>query len=94
VKNILQRAREIKGKRESFDHGCNCKHAESRNLCGNGRTTAVTAGKCANNIPHSTLKTPAQKAIRKTFKISTHLANLLPTGTVLVFQIMSPIFTH
>ncbi|XP_022140636.1 uncharacterized protein LOC111011245 [Momordica charantia] len=39
-------------------------------------------------------KTPAQKAIRKTFKGTAHLANLLPTGTVLGFQILSPIFTH
>ncbi|KAG7988212.1 hypothetical protein I3843_03G175500 [Carya illinoinensis] len=39
-------------------------------------------------------KTPAQKAMRKTFKMSAHLANLLPTGTVLSFQFMSPIFTQ
>ncbi|KAG6570916.1 hypothetical protein SDJN02_27555, partial [Cucurbita argyrosperma subsp. argyrosperma] len=39
-------------------------------------------------------KTPTQKAIRKTFKGTAHLANLLPTGTVLGFQILSPIFTH
>ncbi|KAA0067489.1 hypothetical protein IC582_025700 [Cucumis melo] len=39
-------------------------------------------------------KTSAQKAIRKTFKGTAHLANLLPTGTVLGFQILSPIFTH
>ncbi|XP_022947062.1 protein DMP7-like [Cucurbita moschata] len=39
-------------------------------------------------------KTPTQKAIRKTFKKTAHLANLLPTGTVLGFQILSPIFTH
>ncbi|KAA8524322.1 hypothetical protein F0562_010745 [Nyssa sinensis] len=39
-------------------------------------------------------KTPSQKAIRKTFKGTAHLANLLPTGSVLAFQILSPIFTH
>lgn len=39
-------------------------------------------------------KTPAQKALRKTFKISGHLSNLLPTGSVLAFQILSPAFTH
>ncbi|KAI8551541.1 hypothetical protein RHMOL_Rhmol06G0194800 [Rhododendron molle] len=39
-------------------------------------------------------KTPAQKAIRKTFKISGHLSNLLPTGSVLAFQILSPALTH
>ncbi|CAN6696169.1 unnamed protein product [Malus baccata var. baccata] len=38
-------------------------------------------------------KTPAQKAIRKTFKATAHLSNLLPTGTVLVFQMFSPAFT-
>ncbi|KAK3000124.1 hypothetical protein RJ639_024687 [Escallonia herrerae] len=39
-------------------------------------------------------KTPTQKAIRKTFKLTSHLANLLPTGSVLAFQILSPVFTH
>lgn len=45
-------------------------------------------------LQNAPTKTPAQKAIRKTFKISAHLANLLPTGTVLAFQILSPVFTH
>ncbi|CAA7402541.1 unnamed protein product [Spirodela intermedia] len=35
-----------------------------------------------------------QQAISQTFKSAAHLANLLPTGTVLVFQILSPIFTN
>ncbi|KAM5578227.1 protein DMP7 [Rosa sericea] len=39
-------------------------------------------------------KTPAQKAMRKTFKGTAHLANLLPTGTVLTFQMFSPSFTQ
>ncbi|KAK3184066.1 hypothetical protein Dsin_031352 [Dipteronia sinensis] len=39
-------------------------------------------------------KTPAQKAIRKTFKGTANLARLLPTGAVLTFQILSPIFSH
>ncbi|KAF8008010.1 hypothetical protein BT93_K1867 [Corymbia citriodora subsp. variegata] len=39
-------------------------------------------------------KTPAQKAVRKTFKLTAHLANLLPTGTVLAFQVVSPVLTH
>ncbi|KAL4573163.1 hypothetical protein LXL04_019960 [Taraxacum kok-saghyz] len=34
------------------------------------------------------------KAARKAFKITAHLSNLLPTGTVLTFQILAPIFTH
>ncbi|KAI4333917.1 hypothetical protein L6164_018668 [Bauhinia variegata] len=39
-------------------------------------------------------KTPAQRAVRKTFKGTAHLSNLLPTGTVLAFQILSPVLTH
>ena len=39
-------------------------------------------------------KTPAQKAMRKTIKGTAHLANLLPTGTVLTFQMFSPAFTN
>lgn len=46
------------------------------------------------NKPTKKPKTPAQKAIRKTFKGTANLSNLLPTGSVLVFQILSPIFTH
>ncbi|KAH7519104.1 hypothetical protein ACOSP7_002307 [Xanthoceras sorbifolium] len=39
-------------------------------------------------------KTPTQKAMRKTFKGTANLARLLPTGSVLTFQILSPILTH
>ncbi|KAK4345066.1 hypothetical protein RND71_035242 [Anisodus tanguticus] len=35
-----------------------------------------------------------QKAITQTFQSTAHLANLLPTGSVLAFQLMSPIFTN
>ncbi|KAH7544884.1 protein DMP4 [Ziziphus jujuba] len=39
-------------------------------------------------------KTLVQKAISQTFQSTAHLANLLPTGTVLAFQLLSPIFTN
>ncbi|XP_047335977.1 protein DMP7-like [Impatiens glandulifera] len=39
-------------------------------------------------------KTLSQRAVKKTFKTSSHLASLLPTGTVLFFQILSPVLTH
>ncbi|PON97834.1 hypothetical protein TorRG33x02_064240 [Trema orientale] len=45
-------------------------------------------------VPSKQPKTPGQKAMRKTFKGTAHLANLLPTGSVLAFQILSPAFTH
>ncbi|KAJ4729739.1 DUF679 domain-containing protein [Melia azedarach] len=45
------------------------------------------------NVPKKP-KTPSQRAIRKTFKGTAHLARLLPTGAVLTFQILSPILTH
>ncbi|XP_078431255.1 protein DMP4-like [Wolffia australiana] len=35
-----------------------------------------------------------QRAISQTFRSVAHLANLLPTGTVLAFQLLSPIFTN
>ncbi|CAN6462324.1 unnamed protein product [Victoria cruziana] len=35
-----------------------------------------------------------QKAINQTFKSTAHLANLLPTGTLLAFQLLSPVFTN
>ncbi|PKA47259.1 hypothetical protein AXF42_Ash017204 [Apostasia shenzhenica] len=37
---------------------------------------------------------PAQKAIAKTFQSTAELAKLLPTGTVLAFQILSPLLTN
>ncbi|KAK4571747.1 hypothetical protein RGQ29_030238 [Quercus rubra] len=39
-------------------------------------------------------KTLIQKAISQTFQSTAHLANLLPTGSVLTFQLLSPIFTN
>ncbi|GMJ14691.1 DUF679 domain membrane protein 4 [Hibiscus trionum] len=39
-------------------------------------------------------KTLIQLAISQTFQSTAHLANLLPTGTVLAFQLLSPIFTN
>ncbi|KAK7246449.1 hypothetical protein RIF29_41317 [Crotalaria pallida] len=39
-------------------------------------------------------RSPIQQAIGQTFKSTAHLANLLPTGTVLAFQLLSPIFTN
>ncbi|KAF4393123.1 protein DMP4 [Cannabis sativa] len=39
-------------------------------------------------------KTLVQKAISQTFESTAHLAKLLPTGTVLAFQLLAPIFTN
>ncbi|RWR89606.1 protein DMP4-like protein [Cinnamomum micranthum f. kanehirae] len=39
-------------------------------------------------------KTLIQRLINQTFQSTAHLANLLPTGTVLAFQLLSPIFTN
>ena len=48
----------------------------------------------ATNAAAKQPKTAAQKAMRKTFKGTAHLAKLLPTGSVLAFQILAPAFTH
>ncbi|XP_034701047.1 protein DMP7 [Vitis riparia] len=45
-------------------------------------------------IPEKLMKTPLQRFIRKTFKGTAHLSNLLPTGTVLGFQMFSPILSN
>ncbi|KAM5588132.1 protein DMP6 [Rosa sericea] len=39
-------------------------------------------------------RTLIQRAINQTFQSTAHLANLLPTGTVLAFQLLAPIFTN
>ncbi|XP_068657821.1 protein DMP6-like [Aristolochia californica] len=39
-------------------------------------------------------RSPVQNAIHQTFRSTAHLANLLPTGTVLTFQLLSPVFTN
>ncbi|XP_023518280.1 protein DMP4-like [Cucurbita pepo subsp. pepo] len=46
------------------------------------------------SIPSRGKKTLIQKAVSQTFQGTAHLANLLPTGTVLAFQLLSPIFTN
>ncbi|XP_010494774.1 PREDICTED: uncharacterized protein LOC104771868 [Camelina sativa] len=46
------------------------------------------------DFPDIERNTWIQKAIGQTFQTTAHLANLLPTGTVLAFQILSPIFTN
>ncbi|XP_021911540.1 uncharacterized protein LOC110825403 [Carica papaya] len=45
-------------------------------------------------IPDTERKNLVQRAICETFKSTAHLANLLPTGSVLAFQLLSPIFTN
>ncbi|KAL8205160.1 hypothetical protein R6Q57_008711 [Mikania cordata] len=45
-------------------------------------------------LPEPIEKTLIQKAISQTFQSTAHLANLLPTGSVLAFQLLSPIFTN
>ncbi|CAL1372834.1 unnamed protein product [Linum trigynum] len=40
------------------------------------------------------IKNLVQRAITQTFQSTAHLANLLPTGTVLAFQLLSPIFSN
>lgn len=46
------------------------------------------------DFPDIERNTWIQKTIGQTFQTTAHLANLLPTGTVLAFQILSPIFTN
>ncbi|KAI9197966.1 hypothetical protein LWI28_007603 [Acer negundo] len=46
------------------------------------------------HVPETERKSLIQKAISQTFQSTAHLANLLPTGTVLAFQLLAPIFTN
>lgn len=39
-------------------------------------------------------KTLIQRVVNQTFASTAHLANLLPTGTVLAFQVLSPLFSN
>lgn len=39
-------------------------------------------------------KSKVQKMARKAFKGTAHLSNLLPTGSVMGFQIMCPVLSH
>lgn len=39
-------------------------------------------------------KSKVARVMRKTFKGTAHLSNLLPTGSVMGFQIMCPVLTH
>ncbi|GMH19536.1 hypothetical protein Nepgr_021377 [Nepenthes gracilis] len=44
--------------------------------------------------PEPPEQNPIQRAISLTFQSTAYLANLLPTGTVLVFQLLSPVFSN
>ncbi|KAL5708431.1 Protein dmp4 [Ranunculus cassubicifolius] len=48
----------------------------------------------ARQIAEPEIQSPVQKAISQTFQSTAHLANLLPTGTVLTFQLLSPVFSN
>lgn len=45
-------------------------------------------------LPKTVERSMIQKVISQTFQSTAHLANLLPTGSVLAFQLLSPIFTN
>ncbi|CAN0853196.1 Protein DMP4 [Linum grandiflorum] len=45
-------------------------------------------------VPNRKGKTAIQQAINQTFKSTAHLANLLPTGTVLAFHLLVPVFSN
>ncbi|CAN8245932.1 unnamed protein product [Cochlearia groenlandica] len=51
-------------------------------------------GEEEEDFPEIERNTLIHKAIGQTFKTTAHLANLLPTGTVLPYQVLSPIFTN
>ncbi|CAA7020460.1 unnamed protein product [Microthlaspi erraticum] len=46
------------------------------------------------DFPEIERNTWIHKAIGQTFQTTAHLANLLPTGTLLAYQVLSPIFTN
>ncbi|KAJ0079589.1 hypothetical protein Patl1_23285 [Pistacia atlantica] len=62
-------------------------------------STSSVSNAIANNLPE-TPKSPSrppslsQRAISQTLTTTANLANLLPTGTLLAFQLLTPIFTN
>ncbi|GAA0166316.1 hypothetical protein LIER_40168 [Lithospermum erythrorhizon] len=48
----------------------------------------------SDEATEATQKTGKQSAVNKTCSSASHLANLLPTGTLLSFQLLSPIFSN
>ncbi|KAL6574027.1 Protein dmp6 [Orobanche hederae] len=48
----------------------------------------------SKDLPPEVERSLIQQAISRTFRSTAHLANLLPTGSVLAFQLLSPIFTN
>lgn len=63
--------------------------------------TGMTPGEAAQPLLPTPPKPPRdvrnplkQNAIIQTFKSTAHLANLLPTGTVLALQLLSPVLTN
>lgn len=48
----------------------------------------------SKSFPDTIERSPIQQAISQTFQSTAHLAKLLPTGTVMAFQVLSPVFTN
>ncbi|XP_010260334.1 PREDICTED: uncharacterized protein LOC104599477 [Nelumbo nucifera] len=67
---------------------------QCRPLLEDTKVTDVTDTEQNREIPQMEQETVIQKALSQTFKSTAHLANLLPTGTVLAFQLLAPIFTN
>ncbi|KAL5566434.1 hypothetical protein UlMin_029598 [Ulmus minor] len=60
-----------------------------------GETTSVTATAPPENAkpPPQRRSSFSQRAVSQTLTTTANLANLLPTGTLLAFQLLTPIFT-
>uniref|UniRef100_A0A7C9CW38 DUF679 domain-containing protein n=1 Tax=Opuntia streptacantha TaxID=393608 RepID=A0A7C9CW38_OPUST len=56
--------------------------------------TQPLLGASSKSFPDTIVRNPIQQAISQTFQCTAHLAKLLPTGTVLAFQLLSPVFTN
>ncbi|CAN0853200.1 Protein DMP4 [Linum grandiflorum] len=54
----------------------------------------ITLPLLQQEVPNTETKTMVQRAISQTFQSTAHLANLLPTGTVLAFHLLSPVFSN
>ncbi|KAK8613321.1 hypothetical protein V6N13_101086 [Hibiscus sabdariffa] len=70
-------------------------HPLLKNVEAGARETVQTKSECP--LLHPILKQPKtkkQKIVRKTFKGTAILSKLLPTGSALAFQVLSPILTN
>lgn len=87
-KQKIERSKEIKKERQAMDANAIAVKEEVQQIDDEQKLPLL------QDTPDTVDRNPIQQAISQTFQSTAHLAKLLPTGTVMAFQLLAPIFTN